>query len=297
MRLAIHHRKGSFSDRWIEYCIRNNISYKIVNVYENDIIQNLSDCNAFLWHHSHSHSKDILFAKQLLFSLDQVGTLVFPNFNTAWHFDDKVGQKYLLESIDAPLVPSYVFYDKKNAKNWIDNTDFPKVFKLRGGAGSANVKLVNTKTEALKLLNKAFGKGFRQYEPWSNLQERWRKYRNGLTDFKDVLKGLLRFYKEPEFSKTIGYERGYIYFQNFIPNNDFDIRVIVIGNRAFAVKRMVRSNDFRASGSGQKKYERTEIDIRTVKIAFDISKKLKSNCIGCDFVFNQNSVPLLLEIG
>ena len=68
--------------------------------------------------------------------------MVFPNFNTAWHFDDKVGQKYLLEAIDAPLVPSYVFYSKEMALKWLEQTQFPKVFKLRGGAGSANVKLV-----------------------------------------------------------------------------------------------------------------------------------------------------------
>ncbi len=74
--------------------------------------------------------RDILFAKQLLFSLEQSGIIVFPDFNTGWHFDDKVGQKYLLETIDAPLVPSYVFYSKKEALEWDEQTNFPKVFKL-----------------------------------------------------------------------------------------------------------------------------------------------------------------------
>ncbi len=193
---------------------------------------------AALWHHFHSHAKDILFAKQLLYSLELSGIKVFPDYRTCWHFDDKVGQKYLLEAIQAPLVPTYIFYDKFTALKWAGQCDFPKVFKLRGGAGSANVKLVKDKVEAFRLINIAFGKGFRQYEPWNNLKERFRKYRLGKTDAYDLFKGVLRFYKEPEFSKTIGFERGYIYFQDFIPQNDFDIRVIVIGQKAFALKRL-----------------------------------------------------------
>jgi glutathione synthase/RimK-type ligase-like ATP-grasp enzyme len=85
---------------------------------------------------------------------------VFPDFRTAWHFDDKVAQKYLFEAIGAPLVPSYVFFDKQEALRWAELTTFPKVFKLRGGAGSQNVSLVKTKQECIKLIHKAFGKGF-----------------------------------------------------------------------------------------------------------------------------------------
>ena len=40
---------------------------------------------------------------------------------------------------------------------------FPKVFKLRGGAGAANVKLVKSKRDFIKLINKAFGRGFSQF--------------------------------------------------------------------------------------------------------------------------------------
>lgn len=296
MRIAIHHRKGSFSDRWIEYLKKNTIDYKIVDVYQNDIIQQLEGCDAFIWHHSHSKPKDILFAKQLLFSLEQSGLKVFPDFHTGWHFDDKVGQKYLLEAIDAPIVGTHVFYSKEDALLWVEQTNFPKVFKLRGGAGSANVKLVKSKFEAINYIKKAFGKGFRQYEPLTNLKERWRKYKNGLTDLKDIFKGILRFYKEPEFSKVIGLERGYVYFQDFIPNNAFDIRVIVIGKKAFALKRMVRKGDFKASGSGNMKFARDEFDERCIEIALNTNKKLGAQCLAYDFVFDENDVPLIVEV-
>ena len=160
-----------------------------------------------MWHHHQSNYKDVLFAKQLLFSLEQSGKVVFPNFNTGWHFDDKVGEKYLFEAIGAPVVPTFVFYTKKDANEWIDKTSFPKVFKLRGGAGSANVMLTHDKREARKLVKRAFGKGFPQYSSWSNLKERIRKYRMGKTDLKDVLKGVARFFVKPEFAKMHSSEK------------------------------------------------------------------------------------------
>ena len=115
MKIGIHHREGSYSERWIEYCQEHRIDYKIVNAYDSNIVDQLSDCDIFMWHHHHANYKDALFAKQLLYSLQIAGKKVFPDFNTGWHFDDKVGQKYLLEAIEAPLVPSYVFYTKKEA--------------------------------------------------------------------------------------------------------------------------------------------------------------------------------------
>ena len=294
--IAIHQSKLGYHPRWLQYCKKNNIPYKLVNCYSNNIISDLKDCFALFWHYHHLNPKDILFAKQLLYSLEQTGVKVFPDFNTGWHFDDKVGQKYLLEAIDAPLVPSHVFYTKQEALQWMGNTSFPKVFKLRGGAGSVNVKLIHTKKEAKKLIQKAFHNGFKYYDALGSLKERIRKFRDSKTDSKDVIKGFIRLFKEPEFSKTIGYQRGYIYFQDFIPNNDYDIRVIIIGNKAFALKRMVRKGDFRASGSGDMKFAKEEFDKRCIKIAFTTNNKLNAQCLAYDFVFDKNDVPLIVEI-
>lgn len=295
IKIAISHQPGSFSDRWIEYCKTSNIDYKIVNCYKNDIIEQVEDCDAVLWHFHHTESKDSLFAKQLIYSLNISGKIVFPDFNTMWHFDDKVGQKYLLESVNAPLVPTYVFYNKDDAMMWINDTDFPKVFKLRGGSGSSNVRLVRTKRRARKIVSIAFGKGFSQNNPFSVIKERFRRFRKGKMTFYNVIGGVFRLFFPNDFSKIRGKERGYAYFQDFIPNNSYDIRVIVIDNKAFAIKRMVRDDDFRASGSGNILYDKEEIDEGTVKLSFELSNKLKSNCLAFDFVFD-NLNPLITEV-
>lgn len=295
MKIGIHHKKNDFSSKWIEYCEKNRIDYKIVNCYSNDIISHLADCDALMWHFNQSNPKDLLFARQLLYSLQMAGKQVFPDFYTAWHFDDKVGQKYLLEAADAPLVPSYVFFDKKEALQWVDETSFPKVFKLRRGAGSAHVKKAKNKREARKIVKKAFNRGFSQYDKLANLKERFYKYRTGKTDLLDVCKGIIRLGMTTKFASTAGNEQGYVYFQDFIPDNDSDIRVIVIDGKAFAIKRLVREGDFRASGSGRVLYEKKHFDEKTIQLSFEVAEKLKSQCLALDYVF-LNGKPMIVEV-
>lgn len=294
MKIAIHDHSGSFSSHWIEYCKSNQIDYKIVNAYDSNIVEQVSDCDAFMWHHHHADPRDVLFAKQLLFSLQGSGKRVFPDWHTCWHFDDKVGQKYLLEAINAPLVPSYAFYTKKEALDWINSTTFPKVFKLRGGAGAANVKLVRSAKEARSLVKKAFGRGFPQFNRAGYLKERYRKWRSGQDSFVGVLKGLGRLFIVTDFAKMHPREKGYAYFQEFIPNNSFDTRVVVIGGqKAMVERRYVREGDFRASGSG--KFEYVEADPNLLKIAFEIAQKLKLQSVAFDFIYDKGE-PLIVEM-
>ena len=83
-------------------------------------------------------------AKPLLMALEQCGMKVFPDINTAWHFNDKVGQKYLLDALDIYVPPTWIFYSKKDAITWARKAEYPKVFKLKVGAGAKNVRLVKS---------------------------------------------------------------------------------------------------------------------------------------------------------
>ncbi|SMD46311.1 Glutathione synthase/Ribosomal protein S6 modification enzyme (glutaminyl transferase) [Aquiflexum balticum DSM 16537] len=296
MKIGIHSKTGNFSERWIKYCEEKGIKYKIVNCYDNDIIDQLRDCDALMWHHYEYSKIDYLFAKQLLFAIQVSGKKVFPNFNTNWHYDDKIGQKYLFESIDAPLVPTYIFYSKEDAFRWLNETNFPKVFKLRNGAGSWNVKIVKNRKIGYHLVNKAFDKGFEHtHPPLEFFKETWRNYKLGKNQLSHVKTALKRFIYIPKRHRKPVIERDYIYFQEFIPDNYFDIRVIVIYGRAFAIKRMVRENDFRASGSGDIQYSIENFNEETIQLAFSTAKKIGSQCAGFDIIY-QDKKPLIVEV-
>lgn len=298
-KIGIVNKKGSFSDEFIRYCKENAIAYKIINPYSTNIIEEVDDCDAIMFHMHQNDYRDMIFAKSLLFSLQTAGKKVFPDFNTVWHFDDKIAQKYLLEAIKAPVVPTYIFYTEKEALEWIKNTTMPKVFKLRGGAGASNVKLAHTKEEATQFVKKAFGKGYEQYRWKEQLKEEYRKFKNGKCSLRTLLRPIyLQFFKKypTDFAHYHGKECGYAYFQEFIPNNTFDIRICVVGDKAFGLKRLTRKNDFRASGSGNIIYNKEDIDERCVKIAFETNKELKMQSVAYDFVFDKNNNPLIVEI-
>jgi len=294
MTIAIH-KMGSFSDRWIAYCEKNSIAYRLVNAYDSDIIKQVRDCDAFMWHHSHGDFIDLITAKRILFALQHSGIKVFPDFNTGWHFDDKVAQKYLLEAIDAPLVPSYVFYDKNEALIWARNTSYPKVFKLKGGAGSSNVKLVKSYNQCVKLIRIAFGNGFRTINPWYTWNEANYKNLNTKDFITEKLRGIKRGLILTDKQKLFSREKGYVYFQEFIPNNDYDTRIVVIGGvRAMGEKRFVRKGDFRASGSGHFSYGNISLD--AVRIAFKIANRLKLQSVAFDFIADVNQNTLVVEM-
>jgi glutathione synthase/RimK-type ligase-like ATP-grasp enzyme len=294
--LAIHDSFHGFHPRWFEYCRVQRIAHKAVNCYAPDIVRQLKGCSALFWHFSQSDPRDIVVARQILFSLEHAGFQVFPDFRTAWHFDDKVGQKYLFELLDIPSPPAHVFVERAQALEWAARTAYPKVFKLRHGAGSAGVRLVRSEKEADRLIRRAFGRGFPVYDPWDNLKERVYKWRLGKFGAMEILKALVRFAYPPRFSTMLGRQRGYIYFQDYLPNNDSDIRVIVIGERAFGIKRWVRPGDFRASGSGRFSYDPADIDRDCIELAFESARKLGGSCLAFDFVRTLEGQPVILEV-
>lgn len=297
MKLAIHHRTGSFSDRWIPYCEKNNISFKIVNCYDSDIIFQLKDCNGLMWHWDLNDYKAALFARQLTLTIERIGIKVFPDLNTGWHYEDKLGQKYLLEAFDTPLVQSYIFYSKQDALNWLEKTSFPKVFKLRTGASSSNVKLVENKRKAAILINKAFKSGFPHTSSVGRLKERYYKFKRNkdYEALKKVFGGIARIFIPTEIEQFSHREKGYIYFQDFIPKNDYDTRVIIIGDRCYGYRRYTREADFRASGSGNYNFDPKLMDKKLIETAFNFAEKLQTQSMAFDFIYD-NGNPVITEI-
>lgn len=299
-KIAIHHRTVGFSRRWIDYCNAHGIAYKTVDCFAPDILQQLSDVDGLMWHWAHYITKDVLLARDLIKVVEDRGIKVFPNYNTCWHFDDKIGQKYLLESLNAPIVPTYIFYDKEKALQWSNHAHYPLVFKLSKGSGSQNVRLVHSAKDARKLINTAFGKGF---NPIKEVTQYFQGARKNIKKnihnhtLLDVVKRMPRALADKYMRrKLFNREKGYIYFQEFLPDNHYDIRVTIIGTRAFSFTRNVRPNDFRASGSGSINYDLQRIDLRCVRLAFDITRKMKSQSAAYDFILDAAGEPRITEV-
>lgn len=274
---------------------KNNIPSIRLRIEQSDFWGQVRNLSLFIMRFPH-HDSDLQKARDLLPIIERVhGVKCFPNLVAGWHYDDKIKQYHLLHSIGFPITESWVFYDKNAALEWVEHASYPVVFKLRGGAGSQNVILVKNKNQANRLVKRMFGRGIYP-ERFANLNSLRLKHFSVYRELHHIGGNLYRWSKGLDVSTNWQLQKNYVYFQKFLPNNMWDTRITVIGERAFAFRRMARQDDFRASGSGRIDYDMSKIDLRCVEIAFVISKKMGFQSMAYDFLLNENNKPEFCEV-
>ncbi|MCG7513133.1 hypothetical protein [Vibrio sp. MMH1-50] len=160
-------------------------------------------------------------------------------------------------------------------QQYLDNTpknlSYPKVIKTIDGAGSRGVGLVNCNDDIKKFLEKKHNfsitiQGFVQ-------------------NIKFLIKRFtgIKYNKEYElYNKT----RGGFVLQEFVKGLEYDIKALVFYDRCYFLKRTIRSNDFRASGSG--KFEFIAPPKELIEKVLNIRKSLNSPFASLDMVLDGN---------
>ncbi len=288
---------SSYFTRYEKVLSYNNIKSLRLNVTDFDFWQKIRGIDYFIYRWVHLDSESQIARAILPIVGNEYKIPCFPNQATCWHYDDKIKQYYLMKAHNFPMIETWIFWDQKSVLKWIKSATYPLVFKLKGGAGSSNVVLVQNIFEATKIVKKMFSK--------NGMLSNQIPIRNNLTFLRNItqLYSLRRFiaYKRgrigPEWLRPFWQiHRDYVLFQRFLPNNKYDTRITIIGNRAFVFKRHVRPGDFRASGSGIIDYDTSKIDKRCLEIAYKISNKLNFQSMAYDFVYNEKNEPEIAEI-
>lgn len=283
---------------WAEYCQRENISFEFVDLFKCNAIETLRSFDVLLWHFGQYNYADMLEARSILYTAKNIGLRVFPDFNDAWHFDDKVAEMYALQGVNAPIPASEVFYDKESFDEWLVNKAVvPIVGKLRTGSGSHNVKLLKTMPALKSYGHKMLKNGF---NPAPSLLYKASSNVRSSHDWETFKKKLMR---APEFLRTLTgakrfpHEKGYIYLQEFIPNNGFDLKVVVVGDKCSGCVRPIRSHDFRASGGGEVFFDKKYFTKQIISSAFETADKLGLQCVGFDYVVdNRTGQGVIVEM-
>lgn len=284
--------KNSFSDKIINYIDYDK--YHVIK-YNNYTDLNYKDLNSFDFFVWHFNPEDKERALGLFTTLDLLNVKTFPDLKSLIFFDNKIFQSNLLKSLKVNT-PSYkVYYDFKSFYKNLSKQKFPTVFKLKGGAGSNNVFLVKSRIFLLAKAFRIFFIGYNQVSRWNNLMNLIKKFQDRQVGFFKVIKGFIRLFVKTKRDLKLGKESGYIYLQEFLPNNKNDIRIIIIGKRCFAFTRYNRKNDFRASGSGISSFSKDLIPKELIKNSFEIYNKLGMISIAFDYL-KKDSEYTLIEI-
>ena len=273
-----------------EYLQHNDIPFEYVDCYRFDIVDVLPRYSVLFWHYDNYVNADQMEAQHILDIAESLGVRTYPDHYTGWHFDDKIAEMYAFQSVKAPIPASWVFYEKDKCHDWLKHeANYPLVAKLRRGSGSNNVKLLKTPREAVRYASRMFGRGYSPaqsllYKSYSKIQSThdWATFISRFKRIPDFLSARM-------FGRGMPDERGYCYFQEFVPNDGFDLKVVVVNGKCSFLVRKVRKGSFKASGGGDCFYDRTFITDEMIRTAFEVSENLKMQSVGFDFVVDKRS--------
>lgn len=229
---------------------------------------------SFLGPRSASH-----FKEKIYFMEEYLGLLVVPSFHTIWHFESKVAQAYLFRERSVPTPRTVVSFSQSDALRQLDAANLPLVFKASHGASSSNVRMVNSASDARRLIDNVF------------CAENWRAHRAQRSQRSSRVLGLLTLPRKMWFWSKVRQKLSHdelfnvAYWQEFVANNPADLRITVIGDRhAIGFWRRNRPGDFRASGSGLLDYE-TAIPEAAVRYCIGLNCRLGFDSMAYDLLF------------
>lgn len=259
-------RVGIFQDcgttpywtRYVHFLEANEIPHGIYSIHDHNWIEKANDFDVIAGKLCNS-SYELEEIREKFFILENhLGKVCFPNLENSLLYENKKLETYLSQIYDFPFIPTYISYDKDDALRLIEGLKFPIVSKVVPSSGSLGVELVKTKKKARTIIDQAFSNNGRIIHV---LYER---------------------------------QKNFVYFQDFIPNDGYDIRVIVVGKRVFGFYRRVPKGDFRASG--MKLEEKRELPAEAMMIARAVNQVIKGPQLVVDFLHGQDGNYYIGEI-
>lgn len=250
-KLAVPFLEEGFNINYISITDISNINF------DNDDILIYT---SFFQEEIRSYLKDVLF-----YVKDKC--LIVPPYDILLAHENKGFQEIVRREKNINTLGSAYLFD-------VDQLEckFPYVFKTVDGSGSKGVELVNNVKDI-----KNIRKNYFNISPPRKIKNIIRLYQLPSENYK-----LYQYYYKP-FKRFIT--------QDFIENLTCDYRVLVIGDRFYAMRRDVRDGDFRASGS--KKFHYDEVPCEVLDYAKKVFEKLNSPYISMDLVYKEKDVYLI----
>lgn len=282
--------RQSFSDRWMELAQTQDIEPVPVDVFSQDVVARISTCDAFMWRYP-SSARARSYGKRLTYAVEAgLGIPVFPSMKSSWYYEDKPGQRYFFKAAGISNAHTEIFWTREQAERFCDCAAYPFVLKLAGGHQSLNVRLVRNRNEASFYVDELFSHGVVSlgYRHASRPRLLLRRLRAAA----ETIKG-----HSPHGPTTeADLQYGYFYAQEFLPDNEFEVSAIIIGNRAFAARRFNRPGDFRTGGStGRMDWDPKAIREDDIRLAYQVARKLEAQTVAID-ILHRGTEPVIIEL-
>ena len=201
--------------RWTKYCRfldANSFSYRIYDIHGHDWLNAAADFDVIVGMPSGELHHLLEIRRKFHVVETYLGKACYPTAAHVLLYEDKFVEAFIARAHELPFANTYVSNDKTDAMRMVDDLNYPVVSKIVPSSGSVGVQMVRTARQARRIVAAAFSRSGRPTH--------------------------LRHFRQKD----------YVYFQDFVHSDGYDIRAIVIGNFVFGYYREALKGDFRASG-------------------------------------------------
>ena len=256
----------------ISEVLQNNgfdVQIMTITSFISHISTNESIKNIYFFYSSSQYPIYKSFIQDVLYQIVLREGILIPNFRHFLAHENKNFQeleKFRLEIKSPPGIPVGTY---EEGLDILQNTSYPAVIKKSTGFRSRHVRIAHNHKEGEKIL--------------CNLLER---------NFKFDRESLYYLYRRLNNKSHYPKRFGKIIIQEYVPKLNSDWKILVLGDSYFSLKRFVRKNDFRASGS---KLYSTKDDPSTqlLDFAFSCKEKLECPIVSLDIVEKDGVLQLI----
>jgi len=220
IKAGIVFSKMHYHKFWIAACRDKKISYQIIYLEKSDWQKQINDANCeviLVWPDISNQLTKTMQDERLRILEDEKKMKIYPSMKEIWLYENKRVQHYWLETHGFPTAKTWVFYDDKEALEFLKTATYPIVFKSNLGASASGVYIIDNKSEAIKKAKQFLKKGYK-------------------------MKG----------SKAAVRQKGSLYIQEFLPNTK-EWRMVRIGDSYFGHGKDMKGQFH--SGSGKANWD------------------------------------------
>ena len=172
---------------------------------------------------------------------------IYPTFDEQMIYENKRLLSYFLKSKNIAHPKTWVFYNREQACDFAENSQYPIVGKTNIGAGGSGVEILKEKEKALQYIETAFSStGIRRsFSPNFRKGDYLKRLKKRLGNISDSIS----YFKEKKRAATIEPQKWFVLFQEYIKVN-FEWRCVVVDDSYFGHKKL-RSFGDKISGTSK----------------------------------------------
>lgn len=249
------------SPRWTKYVrfLRNNgFPYAFYDIQSSHWLENARQFKVIINTHSSAAHHLEEFRRKFYVLERHLGICCLPSFESMFLYEDKILEAFLCSVHDLPFIPTFTTHDREEALAYSQRADLPLVSKVVPGSGSVSVEMIGSRRACEGIVRAAFSaRGRASHDPAMR-------------------------------------QKNYVYFQKYIENDGYDLRIITVDGMFFGYYRKVPSDDFRASGMGL--YEKRALPAEAMQIAARAIAAIGGPMLVVDMVRDRDGKYWIVEI-